>query len=190
MGALDSVFRAVSVVALAHGAPVVADVQVTLPPTPPNEMGSFAFLIGTWDCRGTWRQTDGTEREFEATWQGKLLLDGHVQVEEYRAIWPDGETFVYGLNYRMFDTGNEQWIVKWFDALRGDSFDLGQPNITGDAEAGLSIVFTPGDEKNRQRAIFKNISEDAFFWQGDFSADGGETWDVAAMEIKCTRAQK
>ena len=160
------------------------------PPLPPNEMDQFAFLIGTWECRGVWRQADGVKREFDVEWQGKSLLDGNAQVEEYRSIWPSGETFVYGLNYRMYDAANNKWIVKWYDALNGASFDLGQPTIAADADGGDMIVFTPGDDVDRHRAIFKNISDDRFTWQGDFSSDSGATWDVAAMVIDCSRTEQ
>jgi len=160
------------------------------PPSPPKEMERFDFMIGTWECIGTWRQSDGITRRFSVDWQGRRLLNGHAQIEEYRSVWPNGETFVYGLNYRMFDSKNRKWITKWFDVLGGNSFDLGQPVISRDANGSDVIVFSTGEEANQHRATYKNISEERFTWEGDFLSDSGERRDIAAMTIDCSRARE
>ena len=88
----------------------------------------------------------------------------------------------------MFDATAKRRTVMLYDALNGTAFNLGQPTFTTDDEIGMQIVFTSGDERNRARAIYRNIATDGFTWQGDFSADGGATWHVAAMVIDCRRA--
>jgi len=165
----------------------VAGTRPGAAPSAPTEMETFVFLLGEWDCDGRWRRETNSTEHFRATWKAREALDGHVILEEYRAFWPNGETFVYGTNFRTFDTVNGRWTTRWHSALDGTGFELGQPTFSEDPPGTLVVTFINGDGDVLQRAIYRALGPDRFTWQGDGSQDGGESWDKAVMVIDCAR---
>ncbi len=68
--------------------------------------------------------------------------------------------------------------MKWHDALASTWIDLGPAELGGVQADGTSITFkhkVPPDDL--LRCTFSDISENHFTWLGEFSSDGGGTWE-------------
>lgn len=150
----------------------------------PPEMEAFSFLLGERQCDGVWR-VDGETKIFRASWRGRLLLDGLLQIEEYKAWRPDGDIFVFGVNTREYDTENRRWKTWWRSAIDDLEFELGQPQFDEKDSGERAVAFINGEGDNLQRAIYRVAPDDRMTWQGDGSSDGGETWGEAVMTIAC-----
>ena len=48
----------------------------TTHPDAPPELAQFAFLIGTWKCKGKVKSPEGEWQDFAADWIGQYILDG------------------------------------------------------------------------------------------------------------------
>lgn len=117
----------------------------------------------------------GGWQTFEATWEGRFILDGHAIADEYRMVGPTGETLVLGVNLRVYDTARKIWNIKWLDALTGTWLDLGPPELGGITFDDASITYAfkePMIPHAYTRATYTNISESRFTWRGEKSDDG------------------
>jgi hypothetical protein len=141
-------------------------------------LSPFAFLIGKWRCEAKVLLPDGQWQRFEATWDGRLILEGRAIADEYRMTGPAGEILVLGVNLRVYDTARSIWNIKWLDALTGTWLDLGPPELGGITVDGASLTYAfkePTMPHAYTRATYTNISESHFTWLGEKSEDG-KTW--------------
>lgn len=160
-------------------------------PDAPNQLSAFEFLLGTWDCKATVEQEDGTHSTLHATWKGQTILDGYVIADEYRMLDSEGNLVMLGMNYRAYDSNAKTWKMKWLEALSGTWLDLGTQNLGGvritDSAIMYKAEFKPGE---LHRMSFADISENSFTWRVDISTDGGQHWNEAVMTIRAHRSKQ
>ena len=156
-----------------------------------TELERFAFLVGRYRCEARLKLASGDWQSFGATWEGRWILNGHAIEDEYMMFGADGDLIVLGLNIRAFDAANNQWNIKWLDALSGRWTDLGPPDLGGVQFDGTSLSYLfkePMAGHALTRATYTNISESHFTWKGEASADG-QTW-TEFMVIECERIEQ
>jgi hypothetical protein len=124
------------------------------------------------------RDPHGASQTFEATWLGRLILDGHAIEDEFRMTASSGEMIVLGMNIRAYDPANHTWNIKWLDALAGTWWDLGPQELGGVTFDGHSVRYAfkePVAAHAYTRVVYTNISETHFTWRGEKS-DDRKTW--------------
>jgi hypothetical protein len=149
-------------------------------PNAPPALSQFAFLIGRWRCEATITLDNGESQDYEAAWIGRYILDGYVITDEFGMALPAGETIVLGMNFRAYDSAQQQWNIKWLNALTGRWTDLGPGELGGVQFDGHSIVYAfkePQAGHAYTRATYTNISDSHFTWRGEKSGDG-KAWTV------------
>ncbi len=159
-------------------------------PNAPEELSQFAFLIGSWRCDIRVKGSSGSFETHQAIWTARYILDGYAIADEYRETTPDGQLVRFGATYRSYDSERDTWVMKWHDALTSTWIDLGPAELGGIQADGNSVTFkhrVPHD--GLIRCTFSNISEKHFTWLGEFSSDGGGTWDDV-MEIQAFRVKE
>lgn len=113
--------------------------------------------------------------EFAATSDVRPALDGIGNVEEFRAIFPDGKPLV-GMTVRVFDPSTCLWSLYWADS-RTDQL---RPPVVGRFQDGIGEFF--GDDLQDGvpvQVIFRwsDMSPTTARWEQAISADGGVTWE-------------
>ncbi len=161
----------------------------TTHPDAPPELAQFAFLIGTWKCKGKVKSPEDEWQEFAADWIGQYILEGKAIADEFRATWPDGSLFMHGQNIRIYSAEQKMWRMKWIDALAGTVIKMGGPELGGVKVANGSITFhVPHTEGQLLRSHYLNITDECFSWRGSILNDDDETWEEM-MTIEATRAE-
>jgi hypothetical protein len=149
-----------------------------LNPNAPRALERFLFLVGRWRCDARVRSGDGAWQTLQATWLGRVILDGYVIADEYRMTDGSGALIVLGVNVRTYDATKQMWNMKWLNALAGTWVDLGPEELGGVQFDGESIVYVfkePVAAHAYTRATYTNISGAHFTWRGEKS-DDGKAW--------------
>ena len=160
-------------------------------PNAPAALSRFAFLIGRWRCDAKLKSTHGEWQNFEATWFGRFILDGHAIADEYRMTGPSGDLIVLGMNFRSYDNAKRTWNVKWLDALAGTWTDLVTEELGGVMLDDQSVIYAfrePMDIHPYTRATYTNISQAHFTWRGEKS-DDRKAWSEF-MVVEAYRSDK
>jgi hypothetical protein len=161
-------------------------------PNAPAALSRFAFLIGRWRCEAKVRSAEGEWQTFQATWLGRFILDGYAIADEYRMVGSSGELIVLGMNFRIYDSAEQVWNIKWLNALDGTWTDLTSEQFGGARFDGQSVTYAFKAERGAQwpftRATYTNISKMHFTWRGDKS-DDGKSW-TEFMAIECHRTSE
>lgn len=157
-------------------------------PDAPDQLSTFAFLIGKWNCEVAIQQDNGSISHLQATWEGRYILDGYVIADEYRMVDAAGDLRMLGMNFRAFKQETNRWNMKWLEALSGKWLELGPQNLGGvsvtDSSIAYSAEFRPGEH---HRMTFSHINKHDFIWKVDISTDHGHTWNKAVMTIRANR---
>jgi hypothetical protein len=112
--------------------------------------------------------------EFEATNDGRLLLNGFANEDEFRTdYW---QNFI-GMTFRFFDPKQNRWSIYWMDTItrRLDPPVVGSfvgstgTFVTDDVFDGKPIVV---------RFIWSRTDTSTPRWEQAFSPDGGKTWET------------
>jgi hypothetical protein len=130
----------------------------------PGDFEQFAFWVGKWSI-----QQEGAPGV--ATDTIKRLGNGIALLEKYRA--PDGST---GTSVTVFDVTTGLWTQTWSDSGGGYIQVTGGPE--GDRIVMTGTNITPNGSRVMSRLIFEKITRQTFDQIGQFSTDGGVTWQV------------
>ncbi|HJV21454.1 MAG TPA: hypothetical protein VJ570_02105 [Holophagaceae bacterium] len=154
-------------------------------PTPPFEVAcdgrhDFDFIRGHWavENRRLRLRLQGCEDwvTFPAQVENQPLLGGLGNLEQYRAVLPDGSPF-QGLALRLFDPEARVWRIHWADDRRGHL----DPALVGTFEGGRGTFFADDRSEGRPirvRFLWFPESVDEARWEQAFSEDGGRTWET------------
>ena len=137
-----------------------------------DEARTFDRFVGAWDADfGFYR--DGSPMSHK---KGELffgwVLDGRA-IQDLWIGYPSGpgKERTIGTTIRFFDDATKQWRIV-FVGPQYNSLVTAQGGREGDR-----IVFRGVDsDGNPFRWTFRDITDDAFHWQGESSHDGGKTW--------------
>lgn len=139
----------------------------------------FDCYLGKWNVlnRRLDRRLAGSSNwlEFDAVSDVRSVLGGIGNVEEFRAIFPDGDPLV-GMTVRIFDPSTRLWSLYWADSRTGQLF----PPVVGRFQDGVGEFF--GDDMQDGtpvKVIFRwsNMSPTTALWEQAMSADNGATWE-------------
>ena len=162
----------------------------TVHPDAPEQLATFAFLVGKWKCKGKVKAEEGQWRTFTADWVGQYILDGMAIGDEFRAVWDDGTLFKHGQNIRIYNVQQQSWRMKWIDALEATVISQGTKELGGVKVNGSGICFHILHESGEiLRAQYINITDDSCQWHGSMLNEDDETWDEV-MVIEATRDEE
>jgi hypothetical protein len=130
----------------------------------PGDFEQFAFWVGKWNI-----QQEGAPGI--ATDTIKRLGNGIALLEKYRA--PDGST---GTSVTVYDVATGLWTQTWSDSGGGYIQVTGGPE--GDRVVLTGTSIGPDGSRVMSRLIFEKITRRTFDQIGQFSNDGGATWQV------------
>jgi len=106
-------------------------------------------------------------------------------------IGPSGKPIVLGMNFRVYDSAQQVWNIKWLNALDGTWTDLTSEQFGGARFDGQSVTYVFKAERGAQwpftRATYTNISKSHFTWRGEKS-DDGKVWSEF-MVVECHRSK-
>lgn len=123
---------------------------------------TFDFWVGDWEL--TWKDAKGNAVTGENNIV-KILGDKVIQEN-----FSDPINKYTGMSLSIFNPKTNTWNQTWVDS-GGSHF-----NFTGKIIDGNPVFETEMVEKNQQRMVFKNITENGFNWIWEGTRNGGESW--------------
>jgi hypothetical protein len=123
------------------------------------------FWLGAWDA--SWGEHgQGTNRL-------DRILGGHVIHERFEGHGQSGQ--LHGESWSVYDPTRHLWRQTWVDDT-GGYLDL----VGGQTDGWFTFErAAPEDGPDaRQRMVFRDVTDDAFNWTWEASADGGATWET------------
>jgi hypothetical protein len=152
----------------------------------PTGVRDFDFLVGTWDVvnRRLARPLAGCTdwHEFPATAECRLILDGHGNVDEFKAP----EQGIFGMTLRLFDPEREAWSLYWANSRGG----ILQPPVVGRFDGDRGEFY--GNDTYEGRPIrvvyvWSQITPTSARWEQAFSTDSEKIWEINWI-MELTRA--
>ena len=137
----------------------------------------FDFLVGDWDVQATRFKEDGsTLFQYKAAWNAKLLNDGRMLMDDFKALSPTGQPVSSFVTLRTFSDATKRWEIVGLSAF--------QPNTIsewyGHSQSGEMLLVAKGRAPNgafvQTRIRFFDIKANAFSWESHLSSDDGKTW--------------
>jgi hypothetical protein len=139
-----------------------------------DEARTFDRFVGAWDADFGFLHDDGTTTHKKGELFFGWVLDGRA-IHDLWIGYPSGSTKerTIGSTIRFFDTATKQWRIV-FVGPQYNSLVTAQGGREGDR-----IVLRGVDREGLPfRWTFRDITDDAFHWQGELSHDGGKTWKL------------
>ena len=159
-----------------------------------NQLGLYAFLIGSWDTRILAYDEAGTKHESRGEIHADWVLEGRaiqdIWMTPPRAERKPGEPLPqlpvtgawYGTTLRSYDPKLDAWHILWSDpATQFYARQIGRAEGNQIVQQGT----LPSGAVLRWR--FTEIQADSFHWLGEASTDGGKTWRLQ-VEVFARRA--
>jgi hypothetical protein len=137
----------------------------------------YAFLVGDWTFDATVNRDDGSVHRGQGEIHAAWALDGRA----IQDVWILPGLF-YGTTLRVYDPALDAWHILWNDPLKQYyTRQLGRAR-------GADIVQEGQTDKGMPvRWSFLERTPDSFRWLGEYSLDGGTSWNVQS-EFRATRA--
>ena len=157
--------------------------RTTIPnPGAPKELSQFQFLVGEFECKGKSLLQDGTYASWEAVWKGYYILDGFVFADDFIMVDENGKYTFLGSTYRIFNTKENKWDMRFVDALNTNWINIEGKFIDGEMMQNSERIDSGGN-KTLIKVVFSNISDEGFTWKNHRSKDNGKTWLKDAIVI-------
>ncbi len=159
-----------------------------LNPEAPSETEQLGRLVGTWNAEQVIRNRDGSwaEKKTYSEWRWYYILDGHAIQDDWISLPQNNDSQeqspqAIGTNIRIYNPEKKQWVMAWIDK---NSRQLATFTAVFEND---TIIMTGTDNRGRLSKItFYNITENAFDWKKEWTADEGNSWFEIA-KIYCTR---
>lgn len=139
-----------------------------------DEARTFDRFVGAWDADFGFAHDDGTTTHKRGELFFGWVLDGRA-IQDLWIGFPAGagKERTIGTTIRFFDSATKQWRIV-FVGPQYNSLVTAQGGREGNR-----IVFRGVDKDGISfRWTFRDITDDAFHWQGESSRDGGKTWKL------------
>jgi hypothetical protein len=146
----------------------------------PADMDIYAPFLGDWTITGTEYREPGKATPVAMTVNFSRALEGRAIQDVWS--WPlDSKLPIAGANracgttFRVYDPVEKLWRITWIDPVKRARVQLDARKVGAD-------VVQLGANANGQprRWTFTDIAADSFTWRGEFSEDGGNTWQLNA----------
>ncbi|QSQ22134.1 hypothetical protein JY651_44540 [Pyxidicoccus parkwayensis] len=142
---------------------------------------AFDALAGRWTAqhrRLKERLANNNQWEtFGGTFDFRLLMDGHANVDDSVFDMPGGR--VHGIGLSAYDAKTGQWAIWGLDG-RNPHAKL-EPPLKGRFEKGVGTFYADDTLRGkpiRVRVVWSNLSSTTAHWEQSFSPDGGKTWET------------
>jgi hypothetical protein len=157
-------------------------------PRTPEQLNTFAFLIGKWDGTGRTRLPDGKVAEYPVTWIGRYILDGTAIADEVHAPFPDGSPSL-GITFRQYDPNRETWVIEFLN-VSGSFLRRQVSQGTGSVTVnGRNVTVASGSPGIAVREHYRVADDDNWVFRLDVSNDGGKSWDEGSVEFTVRRSK-
>ena len=136
-----------------------------LNPHAPKEVGDFASIIGTCDCKSLQRNPDGSWQDtLNMVWRFKYIMNGTAVQDE---VWREGER--YAGSIRQYQPDSAQWVVTYFSYPTVST----APRTWLGGKQGADIVLkmpqkAPNGMEGTSRLAFYDINDEGFKWKGEW----------------------
>jgi hypothetical protein len=157
---------------------------------PQSAVSVYDWLVGDWEVEVTDVEPDGSSYHSTGEWHFAWVLEGRAVQD----VWVDPKLAQrssssphqhnrYGTTLRYYDSSVKAWRAIWINPVTGDKTELVGRKV------GDSIVLQSADQDvDFVRWTFTDIKPRSFTWRGEYSRDGGKTWQLGA-EFHARRAQ-
>jgi hypothetical protein len=154
----------------------------------------YGQFVGDWDATVVAHAQDGTRHEsngeihFGWILHGRALQDvwmiPRLEERANAAAFPVAGNW-YGTTLRVYDPTIDAWRIYWIDpATNSFRQQIGRPH-------GADIVQEGKTETGAlSRWSFTEIRPDSFHWLGEFSANGGTSWQLVVEVLARRRNAK
>ena len=155
------------------------------PQMPKSAASVFDWLIGDWEADVYDHNPEGSEWVGKGEWHFTWVLEGRA----IQDVWivpglPDRGAPTsaahnrYGTTLRIYDPKIDAWRVFWFNPVTQDRTEVIARKIGNDiVQQGID------DDGSFVRWSFEDVKPNSFAWRGEFSKDGGETWQLGARFV-------
>jgi hypothetical protein len=144
-----------------------------------ENLGLYAWLVGSWDIEVTIYKDDGSKIGAQGNVHAGWVLEGRA-IQDVFSV----PGLFYGTSIRFYDPHIDAWQVFWIDPLKQVFFRMtgrlqGNDIVNeGKETPELARAYgLPGDSKATVRWIFTDITPNTFHWLSQRSTDG-TTWSL------------
>ena len=154
-----------------------------LNPEAPEQVGDFAPIIGTCECKSLQRNPDGTWQDtLTMLWTFKYIMNGTAVQDE---VWRENGVFAGSI--RQYQPDSAQWVVTYFSYPAVST----TPGVWLGNKVGDDIVLkmpqaAPNGMEGTSRLTFHEITEKGFKWKGEW-VDKSETFVYPFWTIECEK---
>ncbi|GAA4042634.1 DUF1579 family protein [Nonomuraea soli] len=131
-------------------------------------MNAFDFLLGSWTVVNSKKSRDGQWQEFTAQVTAEPRLDGRVILENFQAVFPDGQR-VKGLAIIAYDPATDLWHHAWLDSRVSPDFTP----VVGRFDGDHGEFHAPG-----LRFRWERRADGTVAWEQAVSQDDGVTYET------------
>ena len=156
-------------------------------PDAPPEMAQFSFLVGEWECKAKFLNSDGEYGETSGRWVGYYTLGGFAFQDDWYS--PN----LRGTTWRTWDPVGKRWVNRWLQAGVDKPAGFTGDTFYGGLKAGRMILEAQGKDTRGSyvdRITFYDIADDHFSWKLDRSYDSGKTWIKNMTMTEATRVEQ
>ena len=151
------------------------------------ESRQFDFLVGDWDVQATRFKEDGsTLFQYKAAWNAKLLNDGRMLMDDFKALSPTGQPVSSFVTLRTYSEVTKRWEIAGLGAFQPTTIS----EWYGHFQSGEMLLFAKGKAPNgafvQTRIRFFDIKVNSFAWESHLSVDDGKTW-LKTASLAATR---
>jgi hypothetical protein len=144
-----------------------------------GKMDLYGRFIGSWELDVTQFPEDAPVRRRKGEWHFGWVLEGRA-IQDVWIVPPRGELRrgdaaaninSCGTTLRVYDPRSDAWQVQWSDPVTQSFLQM-----IGRAEGDDIVQLGTRADGRLVRWSFSEITENAFLWRGEISADGGVSW--------------
>jgi len=150
----------------------------------------FDFLIGDWDVTATRYKEDGSPLfQYKASWNAKVLNEGRMIVDDFKAYAPSGEAVSSFVTLRTYSEVTNRWEIAGLPALQPATITEWHGEFKGGEMVLDANGKDPAGSRVKTRIRFFDIAKNSFSWESKVSRDEGKTWIKSATLLASRVAQ-
>jgi hypothetical protein len=152
------------------------------PQIPASGVEAYNWLIGDWEADVYDYGPGGSKHVSKGEWHFSWVLEGRA----IQDVWvvprrsdrnpnTPANNNRYGTSIRIYDPKIDAWRVFWFNPITSDRTEL-----VGRKVGNTIVQQSVAEDGSFTRWSFEDITTSSFTWRGEFSTDGGRTWQLDA----------
>ena len=152
------------------------------PQIPASAAEAYDWLIGDWEADVYDYGSGGSKHVSKGEWHFSWVLEGRAIQDVWvvprrsdRNPSTPANNNRYGTSIRIYDPKIDAWRVFWFNPVTSDRTEL-----VGRKVGNTIVQQSVAEDGSFTRWSFEDITTRSFTWRGEFSTDGGRTWQLDA----------